>query len=156
MSELTSILGELKEIHGGNAWHGPSLLESLVGLTARQAAAKPIANAHSIWEIVSHIAGWEDVFRRRLEGEGQATEPEAGDFPSATEASEEAWTEALDYLESGHAKLLKVVSGLSEEALETNVASRDYSVRFLLRGIVRHHVYHAGQIALLRKAVVDG
>ena len=81
MSEITSTANELKDIHDGNAWHGPSLRESLAGLTAEQAATKPITNAHSIWEIASHIAGWENVWRRRLEGEGQATKPEAGDFP---------------------------------------------------------------------------
>lgn len=152
MSELTFILGELKDIHRGNAWHGPSLRESLAELTAEQAAARPIKNAHSIWEIVSHIAGWENVFHRRLEGERRASEPEAGDFPPVKDASEEAWIQTLDYLESEHQKLLKVVSALSDEALETDVAQQDYSIRFLLGGIVRHHVYHAGQISLLRKA----
>jgi uncharacterized damage-inducible protein DinB len=150
MSELTFILAELKDIHQGNAWHGPSLRESLAGLTAEQAAARPIRKAHSIWEIVSHIAGWENVFRRRLEGEGRASEPEAGDFPPVKDSSEEAWIQTLDYLEGEHQKLLKVISSLSEEILETNVAQRDYSMRFLLHGIVRHHVYHAGQISLLR------
>lgn len=50
-------------------------------------------------------------------------------------------------------ELLKVISQLSDEILETNVAQRDYTVRFLLRGIIRHHVYHAGQVAVLRKAL---
>jgi len=152
MSELTFVLDELKDIHQGNAWHGPSLRESLAGLTAEQAAAKPIANAHSIWEIVSHVAGWENIFRWRLEGDEGASEPEAGDFPPVKDLSEEAWIQTLDHLESEHQKLLKVISYLSDEKLETNVPQRDYSMRFLLHGIVRHHVYHAGQISLLRKA----
>jgi len=152
MSELTFILDELKDIHQGNAWHGPSLRESLAGLTAEQAAAKPIANAHCIWEIVSHVAGWENIFRRSLESDEGASEPETGDFPPVKELSEEAWIQTLVYLESEHQKLLKFISSLSDEVLEMNVAQRDYSVRFLLHGIVRHHVYHAGQISLLRKA----
>jgi len=156
MSELISIINELKNIHDGNAWHAPPLRESLVGLRAEQATAKPIANAHSIWEIVSHIAGWENVWRRRLEGEGQVAEPEAGDCPPVKEASEDAWAQTLDYLQSEHEKLLSVISELSDETLETNVAQRDYSVRFLLRASIRHHVYHTGQIAVLRKAFVVG
>jgi uncharacterized damage-inducible protein DinB len=152
MSELTSIIGELKDIHDGNAWHGPSLRESLAGLSAEQASARPIGNAHSIWEIVSHIAGWENIFRRRLEGDERAAEPEAGDFPPAIDGSEAAWAQTLETLESEHQKLLQVISNMSEESLEDKVGKRDYSVRFLLRGIVRHHVYHAGQISLLRKA----
>ncbi len=153
MSELASLIEELRSIESGDAWHGPALLESLEGLTAQQAAAKPLAQGHSIWEIVLHIAGWENVFRRRLEGEGQAAEPEAGDFPSVG-SSEEEWSDSLASLRAEHAKLLEVVSGMTDETLEKNVAHRDYSVRFLLNGIVRHHVYHAGQIGILRKAFV--
>jgi uncharacterized damage-inducible protein DinB len=153
MSELSEIVEELKRIHSGDAWHGPSLHESLDGLTPEQAAAKPIPGVHSIWEIVSHIAGWEAVFRRRLEGDGKAISPEAGDFPAVIEVSEAAWTRTLDSLERGHDRLLTVVSVLSDEALEQTVAAQEYSVRFLLRGIVRHHVYHAGQVTLLRKSL---
>ena len=152
MSELAAIIEELRDIHGGNAWHGPSLHESLEGLTPDQAAARPISEAHSIWEIVSHIAGWENIFRRRLEGDGNAREPEVGDFPAVAEISDQAWRGALANLETEHDRLLQVVSHLTIEKLDTNVAQRDYTVRYLLHAIIRHHVYHAGQVALLRKA----
>jgi uncharacterized damage-inducible protein DinB len=154
MSEIAFIIEELKSIHAGDAWHGPSLREVLSGLTAAQAAAKPLVSAHSIWEIVSHIAGWENVFRRRLEGDADAKEPEAGDFPAIDTPSEQAWRNSLASLEAEHEELLKVVSELREQHLGENIAHRDYSVRFLLHAIVRHHVYHTGQIALVRKAFV--
>ena len=151
MSEIADIIEELKNIHDGNAWHGPSLREGLGGLTHEEAAARPLPNAHSIWEIVGHIAGWESVFRRRLEGQ-QASEPEEGDFPPVEEASENAWARSLGRLDDEHEKLLGVILKLSDQTLETSVAGRDYTVRFLLHAIIRHHVYHAGQVALLRKA----
>ena len=58
---IQTIIDELKEIHDGEPWHGPSLKEILSGVTAEQAAAKPLANAHSIWEITLHVAAWEGV-----------------------------------------------------------------------------------------------
>lgn len=155
MSEIADIIEELKNIHDGNAWHGPSLRESLDGLTHEQAVARPLPNAHSIWEIVGHIAGWESVFRRRLEGQ-QASEPEEGDFPPVGEASENAWAQTLGRLDDEHDKLLGVISKLSDQMLESDVAGRDYTGRFLLHATIRHHVYHAGQIALLRKAFAGG
>lgn len=151
MSELANIISELKAIHNGNAWHGPSLRESLAGVTAEQAAARPITEAHSIWEIVRHITGWENVFRRRLEGE-PAEEPEAGDFPPVTEVSEQAWSRDLAELESEHERLLRVTAELADAALDAPITNRDCSVRFHLHATIRHHVYHAGQIGLLRKA----
>ncbi|MDQ3817755.1 MAG: DinB family protein [Acidobacteriota bacterium] len=151
MSEAAYIADELKEIHEGNAWHGPSLREALEGITAEQAAARPLGSAHSIWEIVGHISGWEDVFRQRLEG-AQRRAPEE-DFPAAQEASEEAWKQTLAELDGTHARLLSVIASLPDAKLDEMVTGTGYSVRYLLHGIVRHHVYHAGQIVILRKAL---
>ena len=153
MSEITAIIDEVKRIHAGDAWHGPALRDLLTKLTPQQAAARPLENAHSIWELVQHIAGWETVFRRRLEGE-PVTEPEAGDFPAPDEASEPAWRQALADLDASHEKLLGVLARLSDAKLGDTVTGVDYTVGFLLRGLVRHNVYHAGQIALLGKAFV--
>jgi uncharacterized damage-inducible protein DinB len=151
MSKIQAIIEELQNIHDGDAWHGPSLKESLSGLTARQAATRPLGNAHSIWEIALHIAGWEDVFRRRLEGEA-ISEPEEGDFPTPAAVSEDAWGRALDRVNGAHRALIGTIAGLTDERLREMVVGKDYTVEYLLRGLVRHNVYHAGQIALLKKA----
>ncbi len=151
MSEITRIIDELKNVHDGDAWHGLSLKEALTNVTQQQAAARPVDDAHSIWELVLHIKAWENVWRIRLEGD-QATEPEEGDFPPVKEISEQAWAQALAELDARHKRLLGVISELSESALEETVVGTEYSIRFLLRGVIRHHVYHAGQIALLKKA----
>ena len=149
--EMNIWIDELKSVHSGkNNWQ-PSLIESLSGITYQQAAARPLENAHSIWEIVTHIAGWEDVFRRRFEGQG-TTEPEAGDFPMPGEATEKAWRQTLEDLESVHQKLLNVAAEFSDSILEKEITGKDYTYRFLLGETVKHKVYHAGQISLLKKA----
>jgi uncharacterized damage-inducible protein DinB len=152
MSEISEILNELREIHDGNAWHGPSLDEALTGVSAEQAATRPIGAAHSIWEIVYHIAGWENVWRRRLEGDGAASEPEEGDFPAVPEVSEAAWRSTRQHLNDNHRAFLDAIAVLTEAQLDTKVPQRDYTHRFMLRSAVRHHVYHTGQIALLSRA----
>jgi uncharacterized damage-inducible protein DinB len=151
MSEMTNILDELRRIHDKDAWHGAALKESLADVTAEQAAARPVKGAHSIWEIVRHITVWENVFRLRLEGHPVA-EPEEGDFPPVEDISQEAWAEALRQLNGCHERLLQTVAGLDDSVLPEKVPGKDYSTRFLLDGVVRHHVYHAGQIALLKKS----
>jgi uncharacterized damage-inducible protein DinB len=151
MSEVANILDELRRIHDGDAWHGAALKESLSGVTAGQAAARPVAGAHSIWEIVRHVTAWEKVFRLRTEGH-PVTEPEEGDFPPVKDVSQEAWAETLRQLDDCHERLLRTVAGLDDSVLPEKVAGKDYSTRFLLDGVVRHHVYHAGQIALLKKS----
>jgi uncharacterized damage-inducible protein DinB len=149
-SEITNILDELKKINEGGAWHGPALREILAGVTAEQAAARPIPNAHTIWELVLHITAWENVFFQRLAGT-PSDEPEEGDFPPVDKTDAVAWEQALAKLESTHERLMKTVSSLSDSDLTKNVAGKEYSVGFMLRGIALHHVYHAGQIALLKR-----
>jgi uncharacterized damage-inducible protein DinB len=150
MTEIQTIIDEMKNIHDGDAWHGPSLKEILSGVTAEQAVAKPLANAHSIWELALHISAWEGVFMRRLAGL-QMDEPEEGDFPAVTEASEEAWRRTLTRFDEMHRRLIEAVSTLTDGRLRETVVGKDYTVEYLLRGLMRHHVYHAGQIALLKK-----
>ena len=151
MSEIQTIIDDLKNIHDGDAWHGLSLKEILSGVTAEQAAAKQMANAHSIWELTMHIAGWEGVFMRRLAG-AQINEPEEGDFPVVTGVSEESWRRTLDRFDETHLSLIESVAALTDERLREIVPGKDYTVGYMLRGLMRHHVYHAGQIALLKKS----
>ncbi len=150
MSDIEEIIEELKNIHDGNAWHGASLADALNGIGYEQAVGHPVKNAHSIWEIVAHIEGWEDVFRRRLEGQ-EISEPVAGDFPLPAEQGKTAWMDMLEKLAKRHRHLLRVVEKLSDSILETKIIGKDYSYRFLLREAVNHKVYHSGQIALLKK-----
>ena len=51
-SEAARIADQLRRAFDGEAWHGDSLFEILKGVSAKQAAARPVANAHSIWELV--------------------------------------------------------------------------------------------------------
>ena len=152
MSDIQIIIDDLKNVHDGDPWHGPSLKEILSGMSARQAVAKPLANAHSVWELTMHIAGWEDVFLRRLAGQ-QLNEPEEGDFPPVIDASEVAWRRTLTRFDETHHKLIEAITGLTDGRLREIVPGKDYTVDYMLRGLVRHHVYHAGQIALLKKGL---
>ena len=151
MSEIANIVDEAKKAYAGNAWHGPALLEILSDVSAAQAAAKPLPAAHSIWEIVLHIAGWQGVASHRAKGEPLA-EPLMGDWPPVTDQSPEAWEKALANLGSAQQELIKQISSLPEPALKQTAPGTDYSVYFMLHGVIQHTLYHAGQIALLKRA----
>src|SRR5262249_1097244 len=90
-AELNRLNAQLGKALEGDAWHGPSVLDTLKGVTVEQAAAHPIAGAHSIWELVLHLCGTYDLVLRRLGGDGrQLTESE--DWPSVPEARAENWS----------------------------------------------------------------
>lgn len=151
MTEVERIADQLNRVFEGDAWHGPSVREVLKDVSAEKAAKKPIPNAHSIWELVLHIAAWENAVRRRIEGDNVDLTDEE-DYPPIRDTSESAWQKAMKMLENGHRALRKVVSGLTDSRLEELIRGRNYSVYYLLHGIIQHDIYHVGQIALLKKA----
>lgn len=125
--------------------------EILAGVTAREAAARPLNHTHSIWEIVVHIITWEGAVRRRLEGEAVEPSPEE-DWPPVTDTRDMAWQRALEALKKGHMALREEVSRLAESRLKDIAPGIKYSIYFMLHGVIQHDLYHAGQIALLKKA----
>jgi uncharacterized damage-inducible protein DinB len=154
MTEIERLLDQLKRAYEGNAWHGPCVREVLDGVTAAQAHARPLANGHTIYELVRHIAVWEDVGRRRLQGDSADVEissPE--DWPPPNDTSEEAWRQAKGALDRGHQALVEAISSVADSRLDEPVYEGKSSVYVTLHGVIQHDLYHAGQIAILKKAV---
>jgi uncharacterized damage-inducible protein DinB len=151
MSQVEMIADQLRRAFDGEAWHGPAFMEILEGIDARTAAARPIPTAHSIWELVLHLAGWERVITRRLRGE-KLTLSDEENFGHITSVSENAWREAVKTLRENHDELIKSVSSLPESKLSETVPGKEYNVLFMLLGAVQHAAYHGGQIALLKRS----
>ena len=153
MSEMKRIRVQLRHIYRGPAWHGPAIRELLDGVTARTAAAKPIAGAHSIWELVLHMTYWRRVAAAALGGATVDPEPPmAENFPPVDDASDEAWERAQAGLAESQKSLVTVLKAFDEERLGEHVGDREYTFYFLLHGVIQHDIYHGGQIALLKKA----
>lgn len=156
MSEVKRIRDQFQRAFDGEAWHGPSVLSILEGVTALQAAAHPIPAAHSIWELTLHIAAWEDVCKRRLEGD-RAQLNDAENWPSVVDTSEQAWRATVRLLREKHQGLLDAISSLDEGRLDRPIIedpdTQFSSVYVTLHGGVQHDLYHAGQIAILKKAL---
>jgi uncharacterized damage-inducible protein DinB len=150
MSQITFIIDQLKAAFDGEAWHGPALMEILDGVDAETAAARPIPEAHSIWELVLHLMTWERVIAQRIQGMALMPSDEEN-FPTVQQPTEAVWRETLETLTAAHAELIQFVSGMKESQLNERVSGKDYDLRFMLTGAVQHAAYHGGQIALLKK-----
>jgi uncharacterized damage-inducible protein DinB len=154
MSEVKRIGSQLKRAFAGQAWHGPSLQELLADVTFEQAAARPFPNIHSIWELVLHLEAWTRTVTQCLEGQIMPEQlPMEENWPQGESASETAWRGALAKLENGQRKLRDALRNLTDEKLEQIVPGRPYSFYFMLHGTIQHILYHAGQIALLKKVL---
>ena len=152
MNDVEFLADQLQRAYRGSAWHGPSVREVLAGVTAAQAAVKPAPGAHCIWELVMHIGAWISTTRRRLAGDTREVTAQE-DWPAIESGNVEAWQQTLATLDDEHNQLHQAVRSLPEAALKTRLEGTDYSVRFMLQGVIQHNLYHAGQIALAKKLV---
>jgi uncharacterized damage-inducible protein DinB len=152
MAEIHRILDQMDRAFSGDAWHGPSLMAVLDGVSAEDASKHPIRGAHSIWELVHHIGAWNTISQHRLAGESVQITPER-DWPPVWEVSETAWKRAIENLVESRKRLRESVRGFSDDQLDQRATGPDYSRYVVLQGVVQHDLYHAGQIVMLKKAL---
>jgi uncharacterized damage-inducible protein DinB len=153
--ESALLADQLRRAFEGDAWHGPSLLELLQDVDAATAAAKPVQDAHSIWELLLHVTAWDNAACRRLKGHKFQPEGTAN-FPLVPrKPTEGAWRKAVARAKGTHDILVKTVAALPESRLHERVPGKKYDFYFMLQGMAQHELYHAGQIAILRKAQTE-
>jgi len=149
------LLALLDESYERKAWHGPNLRGSLRGVTAKQAAWRPAAGRHNIWELALHSAYWKYAARNRMTGGARGTFPEKGSNwfarPSSGGANERAWRSDVRLLDEQHRELRRVAERFPERGLDRRAPGGRYTFTTLLYGIAAHDVYHAGQIQLLKR-----
>lgn len=155
--EPDRLADQLERSWRGDAWHGAALSELVQGLSAAQAARHHLSEAHSIWELVLHCTAWIREVERRLAGAVPAM-PAEGDWPPVGDRSEACWQEAVEALGRATSALADAVRGMDPALLDRTVGEgRDAPLGAgtthyaMLHGVVQHNLYHAGQIALLRK-----
>ncbi|HYV82943.1 MAG TPA: DinB family protein [Pyrinomonadaceae bacterium] len=156
VSEVDRIRDQFRRAFEGEAWHGPAVLALLDGVTAEQAAAHPISGAHSIWELTLHIAAWERACLRRLNND-PAQLSDAEDWEPVNDTSEAAWEATKRGLIDNHRELLEAIASVDDARLNEPIMTHPEipfsSVYVTLHGGVQHDLYHAGQIAMLKKAL---
>ncbi len=154
MSETARLADQIRRAFDGEAWHGDSVKKILEGVNATMAAAHPIKDAHSIWELVLHIAAWDGAVLKRTCGTAVQLSDEQN-FPPVKDTSEAAWRQAIEHTKGTHNELVQAVAAFPDERLAEQVPGKSesyYNFFYMFTGIVQHELYHAGQIALLKKA----
>jgi hypothetical protein len=157
--ELENIAESLRRSLSGDPWHGPSIGALLADIRPGDAIAHPVAGAHSIIELVLHLAAWTQEVGSRLRGNPPAL-PAIGDWPPCAGDAGPAWDSAQRTLHEAHADLLQLVRRLPAGRLSDRIGElRDpalgtgVTVAAMLAGLAEHNAYHGGQIAILNRAL---
>ncbi len=153
-SDLEALGQDLHEVYDGEPWHGSSITEVLKGIDAAVAARRSIPNAHTIWEIVLHMTAWTREVASRVRGAAAKSPPE--DWPAARfGGGEPGWKAVKDDLAGAQKEIEAAVAALKADDLVRWIENHEgtsCTVGTVIRGLLQHHTYHEGQIAILKRA----
>ena len=156
-TDLEALRQDLHDVYEGSPWHGSSITEVLKGIDANAAARRPIPKAHTIWEIVLHMTAWTREVASRVRGAAAKSPPE--DWPAPRfGGGEPAWKAAKDDLAAAQADIEAAAAGLDGDDLVRWIENHEgtsCSVGTVIRGLLQHHTYHEGQIAILKRAAIS-
>lgn len=153
-AELTR---ELEQVVSGDPWHGSSVLRILEAVDPRLVFIR-IGNSHTIAEILLHMIAWTEETQARLTGK-PASQPLRGDWP---DPAVYAWPKLNGLFRLSSEHLLDTIVKMDERSLEEPlIDTRDPALGTgvnkgaLIRGLIQHHIYHSGQIALLTNSIIQ-
>jgi hypothetical protein len=150
---IRALLLIIDQAYDRPSWHGTNLKGSIRRVGMADAAWRPAAGRHNIWEIVVHAAYWKYAVRRRLTGERPGSFPLKGSnwFRRPTVRSEAAWRADVALLDEMHRALRTAIGRVSSRQLHRKPPTSQMTDFAVISGVAAHDLYHAGQIQLLKK-----
>jgi uncharacterized damage-inducible protein DinB len=145
VNQTTEIADSYRAATLRDAWYGPTLAQLLAQVSPEQAVTPPSTGAHTISALLQHLLLWNERIRNtsdnnplpRWEADKEWAEP-----PIPWNELVSRWNRSRDLLEDR-------LRSFPAADLSKQVPGRDYPYETMLRGIVGHTIYHAGQIAMI-------
>jgi len=157
-SDFDALKDDLHNVYDGDPWHGSPITAVLAGVDAETAGRRIIPGGHTIWELVLHMTGWTREVASRVRGGPIKNPPEDWPVPNIA-GGDAAWRAAQEDLAAAHKDLERAVASLAPDDLARWIGDqRDpalgagQAVGTMIRGLMQHHTYHEGQIAILKRA----
>lgn len=147
---------ELDKILSGQPWYGRPIYDILADVTFETAFEKPVNGAHSIAEVLLHMASWTEEVIDRLNGMSANT-PVSGDWPAPGSPDEEKWKRWINDYKLMNVNLAVIIRDFPDEKwifpiIDERGSEPVVTNEELVAGSIQHQIYHSAQIALLNKA----
>lgn len=159
MTTAETLQNKLQTVLSGDAWYGPNIYDVLAQITFEAAYEKPPGSIHNIAEILLHMLGWTQEVTERMHDK-VASDPDGGDWPDACSPDERRWQTLISDYKLANTILAGVILNFDEDKWQQptndyryNDTGEGTSYAELIEGIIQHHIYHSGQIALLNRIV---
>ena len=159
MTTSEKLSQELQKVLSGDPWYGDQVYKIIEQVSFEAAFEKAQGAAHTIAEIVLHMLAWTEEAMDRMNGM-TAGMPSSGDWPPTGAPDEQKWQNYVNDLKLVNVNLLGLIQNFPEEQwIEPMNDERDRELgsgvtyEELVNGLIQHHIYHSGQIAILNRII---
>jgi len=150
--EIQNIIATFKNILSDEPWYGKSVYAILGEAGTGDIYYQPKGTSHSMIELLFHMLTWAEYTLCVLKNEEpeKAKSIEALDWRTI-KPSGHSWEKGFTQFKFTNQKIIDLLDTKDDSFLEQSLQDKNYDFRFLLNGLIHHHIYHAGQIAYIKK-----
>jgi uncharacterized damage-inducible protein DinB len=157
MTTSEKLQQELEKVLSGRPWYGTGIYDTIAKVSFEAAYEKPPGAVHNIAEIVLHMVAWTEEVMDRMNGM-TAGVPTSGDWPETGKPEEQKWQNYVDDLKLVNVNLIRIIQDFPDEQWDEPIDDQRgdrpvVTYEALINGLIQHHIYHAGQIALLNRII---
>ena len=156
---INNIIEQLLEIQNGKIWIGSSYDSKLSRINNNLVFTRPIANLHSIAEIISHLTLWRNEAILKIKtGEGSKTDDCEENWLTNETLKTKGWARIKSEYDHSLTELIDLLKEKEDTFLNETYYDTDfkgtYEYRFLLNGMLHHDIYHLGQLGIIIKYLI--
>src|SRR5690554_3111981 len=149
---VENTIGQLKDVQNGVTWYDDNIENKISSIPADQAFIRPLRQIHSVAEIVSHMLVWRRDTIGKLKGQASNLTVES---PENWKTNEElkliGWDKLKQDLRDSQEELVNCLSDKDDRHLAETMYQEEFSLKYLVEGLIHHDLYHLGQIGITIK-----
>ncbi|MBA3681270.1 MAG: DinB family protein [Bacteroidetes bacterium] len=152
MSVNNDIIKQLNDLVNGPLWLDENFKKKITGLSESDAMRRPIAEIHSVAELISHLNVWINACVDRMSGiPNDLKDNDLNDWKNNELLSDFGWDNLKNEFFSAHNRLVELTKTCDEEFLNKGYQSSEFTNKDILFGLIHHDAYHLGQIGITIK-----
>lgn len=152
-TEINFFSEQLSQVYNGKPWYGDSINDILNSFPAVNAFDYPVPKTHNAAELVAHIIAYRHFLNNRLGGDNDFLPDQEAtfDWKAIVQGGPNVWKALNDELADSQKQLLNLLSRQDDTLLDQKVTGKPYDFRYLIYGVIRHDIYHLGQISYIKR-----
>ena len=154
--ETQYIIKSFESTLSGQPWFGRAVYEIVEEANESKVHTKPNGTEHSMIELLWHMNTWAGFVLGSLENKtvDEMKAIEANDWREI-DPKVHTWKKGMEQLKATHSKIIEILNKKEDSFLSEIVPTRKFNYRFMLNGLIQHNIYHLGQVAYIKKMLIN-